>query len=77
MKATVEGTERLQTKLGEVTVYRVSITTDFQGNATTKGNVLVYYTADERKLPVRVTAEFVIGSASADLVQYLPGSPSL
>ncbi|MDX2008668.1 MAG: DUF3108 domain-containing protein [Myxococcaceae bacterium] len=77
MKATVEGTETLQTKLGAVAVYRVSITTDFQGNATTKGNVLVYYTADERRLPVRVTAEFVIGSASADLVQYLPGSTSL
>ncbi|MCA2977884.1 MAG: DUF3108 domain-containing protein [Myxococcaceae bacterium] len=77
MKATVEGAETLSTKLGEVPVFRVSITTDFQGNAATTSNVLVYYTADERKLPVRVTAEFVVGSVSADIVQYQPGSASL
>jgi hypothetical protein len=77
MRATVEGTETISTKLGDVPVFRVSITTDFQGNAATKGNLVVYFTADERKLPVRATAEFVVGTAVADIVQYLPGSPAL
>lgn len=77
MQVTVEGEETLATKLGTLPVYRVSITTDFQGNAATRGKVLVYYTADARRLPVRVTAEFVVGGATADIVQYLPGSASL
>ncbi len=77
MHVVVEGRETLTTKLGEVPVFRVSITTDFQGNAATKGNIVVYYSADERQLPVRVRAEFVVGSAVAELVQYLPGSSAL
>lgn len=77
MKITVEGTETLETKLGSLPVYRVSVSTDFNGRAATKGNVLLYYTADERQLPVRVQAEFVVGSAAADIVQYLPGSSTL
>lgn len=77
MHVVVEGTETLKTRLGEVPVFRVSITTDFQGNAATKGNIVVYYSADERQLPVRVRADFVVGSAVAELVQYLPGSTSL
>ncbi|MBE2251252.1 MAG: DUF3108 domain-containing protein [Myxococcus sp.] len=77
MHVVVEGRETLSTKLGEVPVFRVSISTDFHGNAATKGNIIVYYTADARQLPVRVRAEFVVGSATADLVQYLPGSSLL
>jgi len=34
-------------------------------------------TADEKQLPVRIQADFVVGSAVADIVQYLPGSSSL
>lgn len=77
MRATVEAKETITTKLGEVSTYRVSVTTDFQGNVATKGNILVWYTADEKKLPVRARADFVVGSATADIVQYLPGSSML
>jgi hypothetical protein len=77
LRATVEAKETLSTKLGQVPAWRVSITTDFQGNAATKGNILVWYSADEKKLPLRVSAEFVVGHATADIVQYLPGSASL
>lgn len=77
MKATIEAKETITTKLGETSAYRVSISTDFQGNAATKGNILVWYTADEKKLPVRVRADFVVGNATADIVQYMPGSTLL
>ncbi|MBL8933630.1 MAG: DUF3108 domain-containing protein [Archangium sp.] len=77
MKATIEAKETITTKLGETSAYRVSISTDFQGNAATKGNILVWYTADEKKLPVRVRADFVVGNATADIVQYMPGSSLL
>jgi Protein of unknown function (DUF3108) len=77
MHVVVEGKETLNTRLGELPVFRVAISTDFQGHVATKGNILVYYTADERQLPVRVRAEFVVGSAVADIVQYLPGSSAL
>lgn len=77
MRATIEAKETITTKLGETSAYRVSISTDFQGNAATKGNILVWYTADEKKLPVRVRADFVVGNATADIVQYMPGSSML
>lgn len=77
LRATVEAKETVSTKLGDLPAWRVSITTDFQGSAATKGNILVWYSADEKKLPVRVAAEFVVGRATADIVQYLPGSASL
>lgn len=77
MRATVEAKETITTKLGELSAYRVSITTDFQGDAATKSNILVWYTADEKKLVVRARAEFVVGNATADIVQYLPGSSML
>jgi len=77
MHVVVEAKETLTTKLGQLPVFRVSISTDFHGNAATKGNIVVYYSADERQLPVRVRADFVVGSATADIVQYLPGSSAL
>lgn len=77
MRATVEAKETITTKLGETSVYRVSITTDFQGDAATKSNILVWYTADEKKLVVRARAEFVVGNVTADIVRYLPGSSML
>lgn len=77
MRATVEAKETITTKLGETSAYRVSITTDFQGDAATKSNILVWYTADEKKLVVRARAEFVVGNVTADIVQYLPGSSML
>ncbi len=77
LTATIEGQETISTKLGELPVYRVSITTDFHGSAATRGNIVAFYTADARHLPVRVQAEFVVGSATADIVEYLPGSSLL
>lgn len=77
MHVTVDGKETLSTKLGEVPVYRLTASTDFQGNAKTTGAVKIYVTADEKQLPVRIQADFVVGSAVADIVQYLPGSTTL
>lgn len=77
MHVTVEGKQTLSTKLGELPVHRLSVTTDFQGNAKTNGNVVIFVSADEKQLPVRIQADFVVGSAAADIVQYLPGSSTL
>lgn len=77
MRVSVDGRETLSTKLGEVPVYKLKATTDFNGSAKTKNEVLIYVTADEKQLPVRIQADFVVGSAVADIVQYLPGSSSL
>lgn len=77
MKITVDGQETITTKLGTLAVHKVRVSTDFNGRAATKGDVTMFYTADERQLPVRVQADFVVGSAVADIVQYLPGSSTL
>ncbi len=73
MKATVEGRQSLTTPLGTFDVWRVAVNGEFNGNVATKGRIHVYYTADQRQLPIRAEAEFVIGTVVADAVQYLPG----
>jgi hypothetical protein len=73
MQATVAGREQLETRLGTFDVFRVTVNGDFSGNMATKGLMTVFYTADERRLPVRAEAEFLFGKVRLDAVKYLPG----
>jgi Protein of unknown function (DUF3108) len=73
LKATVLGQQELETALGTLSVFKVSVNGDFSGSLATKGLMNVYYTADERHLPVRAEAEFVLGTVALDVVKYLPG----
>ncbi len=73
MKATVVGVERLDTELGKVDVYRVTVNGDFNGRLATKGLMTLFYTADEKQLPVRAEAEFLLGKVRLEAVKYLQG----
>ncbi len=73
MQATVVGRETLQTKLGPVEVFRVTVNGDFNGKLTTKGLMTLFYTADARQLPVRAEADFLLGTVRLEAVKYLPG----
>jgi hypothetical protein len=73
MQATIVGTERLATPLGELDVFRVTVTTDFSGSLATKGQVTLFYTADDKHLPVRAEADFVLGKVVLEAVKYEPG----
>ena len=73
MKVTVVGKEMLSTALGEVEVYRVTVNGDFSGKLATQGLMTLFYTADDRQLPVRAEAQFLFGQVRVEAVKYEPG----
>ncbi len=76
MKATVVGAERLTTMFGEVEVFRVTVNGEFSGKMATRGLMTLFFTADDKQLPVRAEAEFVIGAVVLEAVRYEPGRTS-
>jgi hypothetical protein len=73
MRAKVEGRQNLKTPLGEREVFRVKIQTDFSEKLQTRRDIVAYFTADPSHVPVRIEADFVLGSIVADLVEYKQG----
>lgn len=73
LRATVVGKEKLSLPLGELEVFRVTVNGEFSGNLQTQGLITLFYTADEKQLPVRAEAEFLFGKVRLDAVAYAPG----
>lgn len=73
MTARVEGRETLETRLGKLEVYRVTVNGDFNGQLATKGLMTLFYTADDKQLPVRAEADFLLGKVMLEAVKYAPG----
>jgi len=73
LRAKVDGRQRLKTTLGEREVFRVKLQTEFAGGLQTKRDIVAYFTTDASHVPVRIEAEFVLGSIVADLAEYKQG----
>lgn len=73
LKATVLGKETIATPLGQLDVLRVTVNGDFNDKLATKGLMTLFYTADDKQLPVRAEAEFVLGKVVLEAVKYEPG----
>ncbi|MFZ5441933.1 MAG: DUF3108 domain-containing protein [Myxococcota bacterium] len=73
MHATVIGREKLSHPLGDLDVFRVTVNGEFNGKMETRGLITLFYTADERQLPIRAEAEFLFGKVRLDAVKYEPG----
>lgn len=73
MHANVVGKETISTGLGDVEVYRVTVNADFDGKLETEGLMTLFYTADEKQLPVLAEARFVVGTVRIEAVKYEPG----
>lgn len=71
--AKVEALETLSTRLGAVEVYRVSLEAAFAGGLAPRSRIRAYLTADARRLPVRLEADFLLGAIVIDLRAHLPG----
>jgi len=71
--ATVVGRERLSTPAGDFDSFKVAVGTAFQGNFASKRDTFIWFSADERHVPVRVSADFAVGSVVATLSGYHPG----
>ncbi|MEY4705672.1 MAG: hypothetical protein RL042_1877 [Nitrospirota bacterium] len=68
----VEAIETLSGSWGEVETVRVLVIMPFQGLFLNQGNIRVWFTNDDRRIPVRMKAKVVIGSIVADLVSGFP-----
>ena len=64
----VEEIETVSGPWGEVKTARVLVVMPFQGLFLNRGNIRVWFTTDNRRIPVRMKAKVVIGSIVADLV---------
>ena len=62
--------ERIKTIFGKTDTVLIKPILNFPGIFRHKGNISIWLTDDERKLPVRMKTEIVFGSVSATLVSY-------
>jgi len=67
----VEEIETVSGPWGEVETARVLVVMPFQGLFLNQGNIRVWFTNDDRRIPVRMKAKVIIGSIVADLVSGL------
>lgn len=70
----VEEIERVSGPWGEVEAARVLVIMPFQGLFLNQGNIRVWFTNDDRRIPVRMKAKVIIGSIVADLVSPVPSA---
>ncbi|HYO68428.1 MAG TPA: DUF3108 domain-containing protein [Archangium sp.] len=73
MKAKVEARETLDTTMGKQDVFRMRVYTEFSGKLASKRDMVAWFTADARHLPVRIEAELALGSLVAELTEYQQG----
>ncbi len=73
----VEEVETISGPWGDAETARVLVVMPFQGLFLNQGNILVWFTTDDRRIPVRMKAKVIIGSIVADLVSGLPASLSI
>jgi hypothetical protein len=70
----VEEIETISGSWGKVQAVRVLVVMPFQGLFLNQGNIRVWFTNDDRRIPVRMKAKVIIGSIVADLVSGLQAS---
>lgn len=64
----VDKVEMLEGPWGRLETAQVLVIMPFQGIFLNQGNIRVWFTTDERRIPLRMKAKVVIGSIVADLV---------
>lgn len=72
----VLGKEKIETPAGEFDTVKVKPLLKFEGVFQRKGDVYIWLTDDERKMPVRMKSRIAIGSIFADLIEYTPKEPA-
>jgi hypothetical protein len=69
----VEGIETIESRWGDMETARVLVIMPFHGLFMNQGNIRVWLTTDERRIPVRMKAKVILGSIVADLVDGVSG----
>ncbi|WFS61976.1 DUF3108 domain-containing protein [Pseudodesulfovibrio thermohalotolerans] len=74
-KAFVEGREKVETGIGEVDAYRVRLDVRHLSGVFKKSDdaeLYVWFSADDRRIPVKVRSKVVVGSFYMTLREYYP-----
>ena len=69
MDVRVEALETVEGRWGKAETARVVVIMPFQGIFLNEGNILVWFTTDEHRVPVRMKAKVVVGSIVAELTE--------
>jgi len=69
----VVGRETVETPAGDFDAVKVQVRTAFDGKFAAKRDTFIWFSNDSRHIPVRVSAEFAVGSIVATLSGYRPG----
>ncbi len=73
LRAKVEAREKLATRIGTREVFRIRVQTGFAGKFESKRDLTAYLLTDDTRLPVRIEADFVLGTVKAELTDYKGG----
>lgn len=73
LRATVVGREKVETRAGTFDSWKVEVRTAFEGNFASKRDTFIWFSADDHRVPVRVSAEVALGSIVVNLSGYRPG----
>jgi hypothetical protein len=73
LHARVEARERLKTAAGERDCFRLRVQLGFGGGFASKRDLIAYLAADATHVPVRIEADFALGTLAAELTDYKPG----
>ncbi len=73
LDAEVVKVERLDTDIGEIDALAVRVKTGFKGKFDSKRPTWLWFSADERHIPLRISAEFAVGNLVASIKSYRPG----
>jgi hypothetical protein len=73
LDAEVVRLEQLETGIGDVDALAVRVKTGFKGKFDSKRDTWLWFSADDRHIPLRISAEFTVGSLVAEIKSYRPG----
>jgi len=74
--ASVVKHELVKTDAGRFQAVKVRVPTGFDGKFSEKNPTYVWFSDDARRVVVRISTDFAIGRAEAELVRYQPGQPA-
>jgi hypothetical protein len=73
LSAEVVKEELLETRIGDVKALAVRVKTGMKGKWNAKRDTWLWFSADERHVPLKISAEFGVGSFVAQITSYRPG----
>jgi len=76
LEVRVEAIEKVRGPWGEVEAIRALAIMPFQGIFLNEGNIRIWFTNDDRRIPVKMKARVLVGSVVADLIDGIGAKPS-